>query len=231
MEGRGARVAHRQGERLRRAVFFPFLVIALLAAIVRRGRHGLPIGRFAFVAVALWFAAAKTIPTAHQATVWLASQLLGDVAVVRDPTDVVALLALVPAWRLYRRAAASAWPVSRVLLAPILCVAVLLTAGTSRRVDPGVSALIERDGALLAASTRPDLEGDNVAAFATRDGRRWEALPLGLPRQVVERHQARLWLELGGGERLELRGRELVLARRGRRGRWCGASRRGGTSS
>ncbi len=201
--------------------YFPFLVAAACALVTGRlpGRRvSLPAGRIAFAVVAVWFAAAKTVPAAHEATVWLAAHLVGPVDVVRDPTDVAALLALVPSWWLYRRVAACPWSAHRLVQAPILCLAVLLTAATSRPRMPSVDALVEHDGALYAI-VNDDPSGDgadavNWTAYTTRDGSRWERGEPP-PRSVVEAHQPRDSLAAGGG-RLRLAGHELLATRGGR---------------
>jgi len=195
--------------------YFPFLVAALCALVTDRWRGSA--GRVAFAVVAVWFAAAKTIPAAHQATVWLASRLVGDVAVVRDPTDVIALLSLVPAWRLYRRAVREPWPVRRVVQVPIVCAALLLTGATSRSRPQFVSQLIEHEGALYAIvddREHMDQAPTKQVVFSTGDGMEWNARS-ALPPEVIDAHRARTRLETPSGT-LVTRHRELFALRDGR---------------
>ncbi len=205
--------------------YFPFLVAAVCAlagsivgSMPGARRVSLPAG-IAFGVVAVWFAAAKTIPAAHEATVWLATRLVGPVDVVRDPTDVVALLALVPSWLLYRRVVHDPLPVHRLVQAPVLCLAVLLTAATSRPRTPSVEKLVEHEGALFAIvehvpSGGSGADGVGWTAYTTRDGSRWEPHE-PLPRAIVEQHQPRSALTAGGA-RLRLAGHELFAKRGGR---------------
>jgi hypothetical protein len=202
--------------------YFPFLVAAacaLVTSLQPARRVSLPAGRIAFALVAIWFAAAKTIPAAHLATVWLATLVIGPVDVVRDPTDVAALLALVPSWLLYRRVAAAPVPAHRLVQAPVLCLAVLLTAATSRPRTPSVDMLVEHEGTLFAIVMDMPSGGSaqdalGWTAYATADGTRWEPRP-GLPRSLVDRHMPRRTLTAGGAS-FRLAGHELLAERGGR---------------
>jgi len=89
--------------------FFPFLLAATLAGLAALApRHRRPnerhIGATAWLLTAGWFAAMKTFGPVADATSRLASVAVrGPVAdVVRDPSDLLALIALVPAWWLWR---------------------------------------------------------------------------------------------------------------------------------
>jgi hypothetical protein len=92
--------------------FFPFLagVVIQAAAGFRRPRSvSAPITsrRFLLAGIlftALMFAAIKTIPAANGFAVYSLSALFGmPVRIVRDPTDLLALAVLAPAWLLWRR--------------------------------------------------------------------------------------------------------------------------------
>jgi len=95
--------------------FFPFVVSALLALIL--DRMNVPprlTAASAFWLVGGWFAAMKTIPLANEVTVSVWQHLAGGpVAIVPDPTDLLALLLLWPAWRLWQRSAQGAPTPSR----------------------------------------------------------------------------------------------------------------------
>ncbi|MFQ5341335.1 MAG: hypothetical protein ACE5F6_07285 [Anaerolineae bacterium] len=84
--------------------FFPFFLAVLLSVLLGRHRRLSPmtIGRTAFTITAIWFALAKATPLGHALTVQVISALLGhEIAVELDPTDLIALAALWPAWRLW----------------------------------------------------------------------------------------------------------------------------------
>lgn len=90
--------------------FFPFVVSALLALILDRiNLQPQVTTASAFWMVGGWFAAMKTIPLANEVTVSLWQHLTGGpVAIALDPTDLLALLLLWPAWRLWQRSAQGA---------------------------------------------------------------------------------------------------------------------------
>lgn len=84
--------------------FFPLFVATLLGLLATPFRNAsrLPLAQTAFVLTAVWFTAIKTLPAATQQTQQLVSLLLGRSAViVLDPTDIIALVSLWPAWRLW----------------------------------------------------------------------------------------------------------------------------------
>jgi hypothetical protein len=180
--------------------YFPFLVLLLLGCILP-GRYQGSLRRFApavFVGVGLWFAAAKTIPIVHGATVGLAEFFLGEVQVVMDPSDAIALLSLLPAWLLYRRVSkAPPKAVSRVWKPAALGVAVLLTAATSRPWSQSVDKLIVHEGQLYAYvdDYYETYEGDDRYndVYTSRDGVSWtraEALPLEVVKDHRRQHSA-----------------------------------------
>ena len=172
--------------------YFPFLV-TIPCALLFRARPSsirLPVGRFVFSSVAIWFAAAKTLPAVHAVTVRLAGALVGEVRVARDPTDCLAILAIIPAWRLYRRLAnAPPRPIARTLQPAALATAALLTAATQQPFVPSVDQLIVRDGLLHAVI-------DGRDAYASTDGVTWR--PSNLSEAEILGHESATELSSGG---------------------------------
>lgn len=157
--------------------YFPFLVIAIVALLRRRGGlRGPAVAPIVFGAVGVWFAAAKAIPVVHAATVALAEVFVGTSQVVRDPTDAIAVLALLPAWKLYRHIANSPRrTLSEMFRAPILGAAVLLTAATSRPRAPSVTDLVVVEDKIFAVVTDDhDRNHGDVEFFETFDGIDWQ---------------------------------------------------------
>lgn len=80
--------------------FFPFIIAAGLSLFsykfkVKRQQ----IGQVAFVIAILWFALLKTIQPINSFTTQFASLLVGfPTKFILDPTDIVALIAMLPAW-------------------------------------------------------------------------------------------------------------------------------------
>lgn len=157
--------------------FIPFALAALLALLwpgdgLRR-RKLLP--ALAFGSVALLFALAKTAPVAHDAVVRGASVLFGfEVGWRRDPTDLVALLAVLAAAVLWRGTPESA-PRPSDRRSPgwvALVFASLLTVANSPAPDPGIYCLDARDGELLAFA--------GYSTYRSADGGlTWAILPNG----------------------------------------------------
>jgi hypothetical protein len=91
--------------------FFPFLLAALLSLIVDLWARPRPavVGLAAIGLTGVWFALAKVSPMVNTATGELTSALLGlPVYIWLDPTDLVALVMLWPAWRLWQKESAHA---------------------------------------------------------------------------------------------------------------------------
>jgi len=179
--------------------YFPFLVVAAVAWLARERRHHrLVIGKFVFVGVGAWFATAKTIPVIHSFTVDVATFFVGDVQVVRDPSDALAVVMLIPAWLLYRRIAESPErSLSRIVKVPAVCAAVVLTTATSKPPEPGVTKLIVHKGALHAV-----VPGDN-RMFSTKDGTTWVETD-GIDSARIAKHTQQQLLRLPSGEELRL---------------------------
>lgn len=112
--------------------FFPFLLAVLVGSVWKRPTP-LTVGKLAFATTAVWFAAAKATLLGHQLTSEFASVLLGaNVIITPDPTDLLALLSLLPAWLLWNRSMELAHaPISAHAVIPAVVVAALGVMATS----------------------------------------------------------------------------------------------------
>jgi hypothetical protein len=160
--------------------FFPYLVglAILLASRAEPSR----VRGWAFGLTALWFASAKTTALGHDLTVAIVELLLGAGATVieRDPTDVVALVALVPAWHLWSRCARARGPSHRaeVLAAMLAAGACLATSRSGPRFEDMTSPAVLRvfaDGPTLTAIVGPALRlhGEGCALFRRARAGAW----------------------------------------------------------
>ena len=146
-------------------IFAPFLLAAILAWLMplRLKHREEIIGRGSIVVVGLVFAFAKTIPAFHSLTIQVLETLTGWGNVLRmDPTDLVALPALMIAWLIWERSA------NRSIRLPhrgwvLIPLAVLATMADSPTPNSGISCVkTQADSTLIA--------NDAYLAFVSHDG-------------------------------------------------------------
>ena len=149
--------------------FLPFLLAALFA-LVRPGRCG---GIAAFAITAAGFALLKLSPAANAAALGLANGLTGlHLHAVSDPTDLLALLSLLPAAWLWRRPVPPSLPALRWRLL-VLPLAALVTLADAAAPDYGVKCLAQPASGSIIVSTRAPF----VQSYQSQDGGlTWQAL-------------------------------------------------------
>jgi hypothetical protein len=141
-------------------LFAPFLLAALLAWLLPQ-RERL-VGSVAIIGVGLIFGLAKTVPAFHALTIDVLEFMTGWPNVLRlDPTDLLALPALLIAWWIWRQSA------TRSIRLPdrgwvLLPLAVLATMADSAQANYGVNCLEQKEGVILAVSS--------YSSYASRDG-------------------------------------------------------------
>lgn len=198
--------------------FFPFLLAALAAGAVRLAGRRLPAGWTFAAAFALTLAAFTLFKTNPPANAWL-SNALGGRLIVRDPTDLAALLMLIPAGLLARRVqraqtpGAAPLPVSRLAYL-VLGVAALASAATS----PCIRESVDRAGVFEnAAYLWVPGSYENPLIYRSTDGLTWtqpvEALPAAveaalanppaLPKTVCAPQNPRECYRISGSDRIE----------------------------
>jgi hypothetical protein len=152
--------------------FAPFVLVAVLAWLVpsRIAHRAERVGRMAFILTGLGFALAKTSSLCHTMAVRLLGLLVGwQVSLRRDPTDLLALPALLVGWYVWKQEdevpTSSLSPRGWVVLA-------LATVSTMANSPPipkmGIVCLIERDQMIIARAYGSSYGHSNT--FVSADG-------------------------------------------------------------
>lgn len=151
--------------------FAPFLIMWGVGAVVPSVTRA---GALAFALTGLWFAAIKSTPLAAVFTEDLVASLVGRSQIACDPTDLVALVVLVPAWRVLGRERVrgsshigSRWHGVAVAGAAALCLA------TSRPARVFIDQVTEVDGAAYVHSTTKIGIGPQPSVFTSTDLAQW----------------------------------------------------------
>ena len=133
--------------------FFPFIVAAGLSFLLSKYEvPSLRVGQIAFGFVGIWFILLKTFPLVNFLTTGLASLLIGyPTRFVMDPTDLVALFAMFPAWIIWRQSS-PVKPTSAAYAALLFgSLAVIATSPEKWTVDSVTNLEYYRDGIVYAA--------------------------------------------------------------------------------
>ncbi len=185
--------------------FFPFLLTAVAGAADKVSGAGCQVSRAggrvgwaahaAFGVTAAWFAGMKTIPAVNEWTRALAGWAAGGpVVIVRDPTDLMALVVLWPAWRVWASVSSVRCEVAGVkwrsgpAAYAALAAAALATMATSPCAPlPNVVRVTELDGVLYAGLDWEAGWGEYAASDDGGDS--WEAAE-AVPDDVAARLRA-----------------------------------------
>jgi hypothetical protein len=141
-------------------IFAPFLLAVILAWLLPRREK--IVGAVAIIGVGLIFGLAKTVPAFHALTIGVLEFLTGWPNVLRlDPTDLLAMPALLIAWWIWEHSATRSihLPNRGWVLLPL---AVLATMADSAQANYGINCLEQKEGAILAVSS--------YSSYASRDG-------------------------------------------------------------
>ena len=182
--------------------FFPFLLAILLGLLFRRASQK-TIGWLAFGITAIWFTLIKTTGWGNTLTEELVSRLLGvPVQIVLDPTDLIALVVLYPAWRLWNRAEQVRPTRLGWIALGVASVATLAT--TPLPPPPAVTNLLYDDGKVYANSSPFALSEDG--------GKTWAAVKIAppfegqwrkMPLIICEPFISQLCYRIAGNEQVE----------------------------
>jgi len=146
-------------------IFAPFLLAAILAWLVppRLPRRDERVAQLAIVITGLVFGLAKTVPAFHALTIWGLETLTGWPSALRlDPTDLLALPALLITWRVWKHGE------SRRLALPsrgwvLLPLAALATIANSPAPYFGIECFQQADSSIVTGPS-------SFLSFTSRDG-------------------------------------------------------------
>ena len=159
--------------------FFPFLLATGLGILLSRSKvPSIRVGQIAFALVGIWFILLKTLPALNLLTTELSSRLLGvPTQFVMDPTDLVALFAMLPAWMIWQQPK-SIKPSSAAYAALIISsLAVIATSPVKWIVDSVTNLEYYQDGIVYAADVRKEQNNIYPVAVSMDGGLTWEEAP------------------------------------------------------
>lgn len=184
--------------------FFPFLLAAALGPITRRA------GALAFAITAAWFTLVKTSAWGIALTQDALYPILGyRVPITLDPTDLIALVVLVPAWRLWNQPTTPK-PDARAWL--MLSVASLTALATSPPLYERVVRVMGDSQVIYARLVHHGSTQRTLTVFSQDGGRTWQetfnapsalAEDVTLPRIVCESTQPNLCYRIAQKEQVE----------------------------
>lgn len=149
--------------------FFPFLLSALLSwLLMRTSLSTRQIGAAAFATTAVWFISIKTTEWGNAATSnALGLVLSGPAQIIVDPSDLIALPVLWPAWRIWNRSG-SDQPRQTSWLA--LCLAALATVATTPPPPIPTFKQVASEGTTIYARAELQYGGSSTLVTRSDDG-------------------------------------------------------------
>ena len=144
--------------------FAPFALAALLALLIPRSvrEHEKLVGLLAFGIVGIAFFLGNSFTATHGFVLVIVDGLLPfPVQIIRDPTDLIALVVFVPAWLMWENGALQA-SVDGAKGAVLVSIAACLTLANAPMPDSGINCLQVEESRVIAAS--------NYYTFASQDG-------------------------------------------------------------
>jgi hypothetical protein len=156
--------------------FFPFILAAGLSFLLSKYKvPSVRVGQIAFGFVGIWFILLKTIPSLNILTTELSSMLLGSpTKFIMDPTDLIALLSMVPAWIIWRQPS----PIKPTYAAYASLIfgslAVIATSPPLWTVETVTNLEYYHDGIVYAADVRKQKDNIYPIAVSIDGGVTWE---------------------------------------------------------
>ncbi|MBI5933707.1 MAG: hypothetical protein HY867_08360 [Chloroflexi bacterium] len=155
--------------------FFPFIVAAGLSLIFSKlNLTRQRIGQITFGLVAIWFTLLKTVPFVNLLTADIASLFIGAPArLILDPTDLMALIILYPAWMIWNQPRSIKLTKFAYLALSIGAFAVMATSPREATVYSVTDLNVTKDGIVYA--TDKENYGERPPIAISKDGgQTWE---------------------------------------------------------
>jgi hypothetical protein len=156
--------------------FFPFLVAASLSFLLQKFKiPSRRVGEISFGFVGIWFVLLKTFPLVNSLTTSLTSLLLGiSTTFVLDPSDLIALFAMAPAWMIWSQSS-HAKPTSAAYAALLFgSLAVIATSPVEWIVSDVTNLDYHQDGIVYAADLHKRGDHEFPVAESLDGGLTWQ---------------------------------------------------------
>src|SRR5450631_902005 len=148
-------------------------LVALVVELAVPTLHANVVGGTAWLLTASGFIAVKTLPIANAFALSVARHLVGVAGIARDPTDLLALLVLPPAWWLWCRPAKRVAMLAQTLTGWVVAaLALAATTATSCSAVPPYTALWLQGPTTIAAYQRTASRSE-YAYISTDGGLHW----------------------------------------------------------
>lgn len=150
--------------------FFPFLLAVFIGLLLDRFNSSpRRVGKIAFAITIVWFTLIKTSPFTNTLMVNILEHFLGTAQIVRDPTDLIALVVLWPACRLWisieNEVSSKSIKSSAYLALGLASLATIATSPCPK--PPAIVRLVEHENMVYALG---------VGFFRSSDGIDWDVI-------------------------------------------------------
>ena len=156
--------------------FFPFIVVAVLSLLFfKLNLTSRSIGQFAFAFVVIWFVLIKLFLPINLLTTEFASLFInGTAQILLDPTDLVALIIIFPAWKLWNQPQQQKPSRISYVALSIGMLAVMATSPPAQQVCKVTNLEYYKDGIVYAADRDGWGEDGYPVAQSMDAGQTWE---------------------------------------------------------
>ncbi len=155
--------------------FFPFIVVAIMSFLLKKSKiSSIQVGEISFGIVGICFVLVKTFPLVNIFTTRLTSLLLGTpTKFMLDPTDLIALFSMVPAWMIWRKTSIIK-PTSAAYAALLIGSLAVIATSPVKWIVSEVTNLDYQDGIVYAADLEKRGDHEFPVAESLDGGLTWQ---------------------------------------------------------